>query len=171
VSKDVQPDIFTVTDVHDHLGKYALADGLMVLNRLSGWVEDESPETGLRGAVIEPGLTVTQWDIAFIAKQLILCSNDYRAKRLSEELDRKGLRRALWLVSNMRDPVLTGDRSATREQTLNSLIRFAYPSSATRVGHKTGYFARIFSMTESAGRFPMVWISLNLRGRCTERPS
>lgn len=151
VPKDVQPAIFTVKDVVAHLSKYALADGLMVLNRLSGWVDVRGPETGMRGAVIEPGLTVTQWDIAFIAKQLILCSNDYRAKRLSEELDRRGLRHALWLVSNMRDPVLTGDRSATREQTLNSLIRFAYQQFRHQGWAQDGLF-RTYLLYDRIGR-------------------
>lgn len=68
--------------------------------------------------------TITEWDLAFIAKELILSSNDHRSGLLSG--DAKKIRHALFLVSNMRDPVLRGEGGITHEQRLYSLARIAY---------------------------------------------
>src|SRR6185437_9570996 len=70
----VQPAKFTVNDVRAYLRRFGVFDGLQCINRLSRWLTCEMPTPGISGAAIRPGLTVTQWDLAFAAKQLILCS-------------------------------------------------------------------------------------------------
>lgn len=120
----VQPAVFTVDDVRAHLRRYGVADGLQIINRLSRWLFFDKPTPGLSGIYTAEDLTITQWDLAFLAKQLILCSNDHRSGRLST--DTQGFHRALSLVSNMRDPVLGHSPPDTTVQRLNSLVRIAY---------------------------------------------
>lgn len=119
-----QPAIFTVADVQKHLKRFAIAEGLQVMNRLSRRLCLEQPTPGMVGVEISEEYTITEWDLAFIAKELILCSNDHRSGRLNK--DAEAVRHALFLVSNMRDPVLRGEGGITNKQGLYSLVRIAY---------------------------------------------
>lgn len=114
---------YSVENLRAHLKRYAAADALAFINRWSRSLLRRGHPDSLPGALVTEGLTVTQWDVAFLAKQIILCSNDHRSRLLSKDFD--GFRNALFMTDNIHHPFVLLD-SPTIDDFGRFLISTAY---------------------------------------------
>jgi hypothetical protein len=149
--RPIEPPRFTVKDVQAHLRKYSASDALQFINTQSKILFDRRHEDGTPGFYTRPGLTITQWDLAFIAKQLILCSNDFKRGKLSEEQRYRGYRHALYLVSNMKEPGLTDNPAPKVEEGYEFLVRMAYQQFRHQEGAEDAFF-RTFLLYDKVWR-------------------
>jgi len=84
-------------DLYQYIKRYKLNDALATISRASGYLLH-------KGAAFENAeeTTITLWQLAFLAKALILNANDYKSKKFDE----KALKLCANMYNNLHEPLL-----------------------------------------------------------------
>jgi hypothetical protein len=90
-----------VKDLYQHVKRYKLNDALATISQASGYFLHKGAASENAG-----GTTITFWQLAFLAKALILNANDYKSKKF----DDKALKLCADMYNNLYEPLSNPSR-------------------------------------------------------------